>query len=79
MLRATWMAQEILTTFDNGSIGEVRLKPQFEPPGGDFRITVDESVVWDRRIDKGFPQPKELKSRIRDAVSPSQNLGHIDR
>lgn len=79
MLRAAWMAQEVLQTFNNGEVSEVALRPQFSKPGGDFRVLVNGNVCWDRRVDKGFPQPKELKQRIRDAVDPDKDLGHNDR
>jgi hypothetical protein len=36
-------------------------------------------VVWDRKIDGGFPETKELKNRIRNIIAPSKDLGHIDR
>lgn len=78
MLRSAWMAQELLQTFSDGTISEVRLRPQNSDPGGDFRVSVNDLVVWDRRIDGGFPQPKELKQRIRDVVAPSKDLGHSD-
>ena len=79
MLRAAWMAQEVLQTFNNGEVSEVALRPQFSKPGGDFRVLVNGNVCWDRRVDKGFPQPKELKQRIRNVVDPDKDLGHNDR
>ena len=36
-------------------------------------------VLWDRRLDGGFPETKELKRRVRDAIEPGRNLGHVDR
>ncbi|RYO74431.1 hypothetical protein DL764_010834 [Monosporascus ibericus] len=36
-------------------------------------------VIWDRRVDGGFPETKELKRRVRDAIEPGRNLGHVDR
>ena len=71
------MAQELLTTFDDGSIAEIRLRPQFDK-AGTFKITVDDECIWDRKFDSGFPQPKELKQRIRDKVDASRDLGHSD-
>jgi hypothetical protein len=38
MMRSAWMAQELLTTFDDGTIAEMRLRPQFSDPGGDFKV-----------------------------------------
>ena len=80
MLRATWMTQELLSSFSQGEIAEIRLQPQYAAPGGDFIIRVNDEVVWDRRAeDPGFPQPKELKRRVRDAIAPDMSLGHNDR
>ncbi|RYP41159.1 hypothetical protein DL767_001163 [Monosporascus sp. MG133] len=36
-------------------------------------------VIWDRGVDGGFPETKELKRRVRDAIEPGRNLGHVDR
>jgi selenoprotein W-related protein len=75
MLRAAWMAQEILTTFEQ-DVAEVALVPG---TGGVFRVVANEQVVWDRTVDEGFPQPKELKQRLRDVIAPGKSLGHSDR
>tara|TARA_A100001388_G_scaffold276672_1_gene265033 strand:+ start:1494 stop:1712 length:219 start_codon:yes stop_codon:yes gene_type:complete len=71
------MAQEILTTFEN-EIDEVTLKPR-KDKSGVFQISCNQQVIWCRSRDKGFPDIKELKQRIRDFVSPEKKLGHIDR
>lgn len=76
MLRASWMAQEILSTFQE-QLGGVTLVPG--EVGGTFEVTVDGTVLWERKRDGGFPEAKELKSRLRDVIAPSQDLGHIDR
>jgi selenoprotein W-related protein len=75
MLRAAWMAQELLTTFEK-EIGEVALIPG---AGGIFEIRVEEKVLWSRAVEGRFPDVKELKQRIRDAVAPGKDLGHSDR
>jgi selenoprotein W-related protein len=75
LLRAGWMAQELLTTFET-ELDEVALRPG---TGGVFRITVDGDPVWDRRADGGFPEITLLKQRVRDRVSPERDLGHADR
>ncbi|BGO94788.1 hypothetical protein NBRC10512_005393 [Rhodotorula toruloides] len=36
-------------------------------------------LVWDRKIEGGFPEMKELKQRIRNLIAPSQDLGHSDK
>lgn len=75
LLRASWMAQELLSTF-GAEVGEVALVPG---TGGVFVIEADGAVIWDRRTDGGFPEITELKRRVRDVVNPERNLGHIDR
>ncbi|XXH04674.1 Guanine nucleotide-binding protein subunit gamma [Hypoxylon texense] len=41
--------------------------------------TIQNRVLWDRRLDGGFPETKELKRRVRDAIEPGRDLGHVDR
>ncbi len=75
MLRATWMGQELLQTFDR-EITELRLKPS---NGGIFRIYANDNIIWDRKLDEGFPEITTLKQRVRDQIAPDKSLGHIDR
>ncbi len=75
MLRAAWLAQELLSTFDS-DLGEVALVPASK---GEFRILVNGVLVWDRVADEGFPEAKEIKQRVRDVIAPERNLGHSDR
>ncbi|GJD96166.1 SelT/SelW/SelH family protein [Methylobacterium iners] len=75
LLRAAWMAQELLSTFGD-EIGEVALVPG---TGGVFLITCGPDTIWDRASDDGFPDVKTLKQRVRDRLAPSRDLGHIDR
>jgi selenoprotein W-related protein len=75
LLRAAWMAQELLTTFE-GEIGEVALVPG---TGGVFEIRVDGAPLWSRRERGRFPDVKELKQAVRDVVAPGKSLGHTDR
>lgn len=76
LLRAGWMAQELLSTF-SVQLGGVTLIP--DDMGGTFEIAVDGAVIWERKRDGGFPDVKTLKSRLRDQIAPEQDLGHIDR
>ncbi|KAI0187774.1 seleno protein domain protein, partial [Xylaria flabelliformis] len=41
--------------------------------------TTQHRVLWDRKVDGGFPETKELKRRVRDVIEPDRNLGHVDR
>jgi selenoprotein W-related protein len=75
LLRAAWMAQELLSTF-GGELSEVTLKPG---TGGIFQIACDGELIWDRKRDGGFPDAATLKQRVRDRIDPGRDLGHIDR
>ncbi len=75
LLRAGWVAQELLTTFTT-DIGEVALVPG---TGGVFTVAIDDEVVWDRKVDGGFPEVGPLKRLVRDRVAPGRDLGHTDR
>lgn len=75
LLRASWMAQELLTTFEDDLAG-VTLVP--DDAGGRFIVRVGDRVVWDRKRDGGFPEIKVLKQRVRDVVVPDKDLGHSD-
>lgn len=74
LMRAAWMAQELLTTFQR-ELGEVALVPGI---GGVFEIRLDEETIWSRKA-SGFPDLAELKRLVRDRVAPERNLGHTDR
>lgn len=75
LLRAGWTAQELLVTFED-ELGGVTLCPG---TGGVFEVTVDDAVVWSRKVEGRFPELKELKQRIRDVVAPERPLGHSDK
>ncbi len=75
LLRAAWLAQELLSTFAD-DLGRVVLEPG---TGGVFRITCDGEQIWERQADGGFPEAKVLKQRVRDRIAPGRDLGHNDR
>ncbi|MGU3537047.1 SelT/SelW/SelH family protein [Methylobacterium sp. A54F] len=75
LLRAAWMAQELLSTFRD-DLGEVALVPA---QGGAFNVMVGRETIWERVRDGGFPDVKALKQRVRDCLDPGRDLGHIDR
>jgi len=75
LLRAAWLAQELLTTFED-DLGEVALRPG---TGGVFEIRLDDELIWSRKREGRFPEAKEIKQRIRDRVAPDRSLGHSDR
>lgn len=75
MLRAAWLAQEILVTFEN-ELEKVSLKPS--SIAGIFIIKIGEHTVFDRKINGGFVEPKIYKQLIRDYIAPKKHLGHSD-
>lgn len=78
MLRSAWMAQELLTTFED-DLDSVTLIPSRIKPGGVFTVRGNEQVVlWDRKEQGGFPESKELKQKVRDLMAPERNLGHSE-
>jgi selenoprotein W-related protein len=84
-LRSFWMAQELLTTFqDDAALEAVTVVPLHPPaPSGSFVVKcysgTSVSVLWDRKEQEGFPEMKELKQLVRDRIDPELYLGHSDR
>ncbi|RLN02732.1 hypothetical protein BBJ28_00017655 [Nothophytophthora sp. Chile5] len=92
MLRAAWMAQELLTTFqqdENSRLRSVTLTPNSRQ-GGVFNVYLhavgpgadpdaEKEVLWSRKIARRFPESKELKQLVRDFVCPERGLGHSDK
>ena len=75
LLRATWLAGELLTSFGT-DLGEVALRPGV---GGIFTVEVDDEVIWNRKVDGGFPEIGPIKRKVRDRITPGRDLGHTDR
>ena len=76
LLRASWMAQELLSTFAE-ELAEVTLVP--DATGGVFEVRVDGERIWSRKDDGGFPDIAQLKRLVRDRVAPDRALGHVDK
>ena len=76
MLRAAYMAQELLTSFSN-DIKSVTLVPS--EIDGRYQIFIEDKKIFDRKEFGGFPEIKEIKQMVRDIVNPEKNLGHADR
>lgn len=75
LLRAAYMAQELLTTFTD-DIDGVYLKPA--EITGRFTVSVNNTPLFDRKEQGRFPEIKELKQLVRDKVNPEKNLGHSE-
>jgi selenoprotein W-related protein len=76
LMRAAWMAQELLTTFEN-ELGSVTLMPS--DTNGKFQIRLNDVVIKDRKQDNHFPEIKELKILVRDIIAPGKSLGHTEK
>ena len=75
LMRAAWMAQELLTTFE-ADLKEVALVPG---TGGTFDVRLNGATIYSRKERGRFPESKELKQLIRDRIDPGRDLGHSDR
>jgi selenoprotein W-related protein len=70
------MAQELLTTFSE-EIGALTLVP--DRTGGAFEIHCNQTRIWSRKENGGFPEITELKRLVRDQIAPDRELGHTDK
>lgn len=76
MLRAAYMAQELLNTFTDDIHGVMLVPSQIN---GRYTISIDDNIVFDRKREGRFPEIKELKQLVRDIVNPEKSLGHSDK
>ncbi len=72
LLRASWMAQELLTTF-GADLGEVAIVPG---RGGIFEVTLGGEVIATNRETKQMPDPVDVKRAVRDRIAPDRKIGH---
>lgn len=75
LARATWLAQELLTTFD-GDIQSLTLKPG---TGGIFDVRLDDVTIFSRKDQGRHADAAELKQLVRDVIDPQRSLGHSDK
>jgi selenoprotein W-related protein len=76
LLRAAYMAQELLTTFSEELKG-VALQPA--EISGRYTISINGEEIFDRKREGRFPEIKELKQLVRNKVAPDKSLGHSDK
>lgn len=74
LLRAAWLAQELLTTFEQ-DLASVALKPG---SNGIFEISVNQQLIFSRKEAGRFPEAKEVKQLVRNVIAPDRALGHSD-
>ncbi|GLB33598.1 putative rdx family protein [Lyophyllum shimeji] len=83
--RASWTQTELLLTFPPPVLGSVTLVPRnSEETAGRFRVWLSVAsqpprLLWDRKLEGGFPELKVLKQRVRDHIQPGLSLGHSDK
>ncbi len=75
LLRAGWMAQELLRAFED-ELAEVAIQPG---SGGNFVVRLDGEELFSRRAEGRFPEAKELKLMIRDRLGSDKRFGHTER
>jgi selenoprotein W-related protein len=75
LLRASWMAQELLPTFAEELGSGTRIP---DDTGGVFEVRLDDKLLWSRKEHGRFPDNKQLKQLVRDEVAPERGLGHSD-
>ena len=75
LLRAAWLAQELLTTFEQDLAG-VTLRPG---SNGIFEISLNQKLLFSRKEAGRFPEAKEVKQLVRDCIDPERDLGHSDK
>src|SRR4051794_476611 len=76
LLRAAYMAQELLTTFSEDLEG-VTLKPS--EISGHYTVSVNDQEIFDRKRECRFPDIRELKQLVRNKVAPDKDLGHSEK
>jgi len=72
LLRAAWLAQELLTTFEH-ELSEVALRPG---SGGIFEVKLDGETIAGNQETKRMPESGDIKRLIRDRVAPGRTIGH---
>ncbi|KIM91050.1 hypothetical protein PILCRDRAFT_811567 [Piloderma croceum F 1598] len=83
--RATWTSTELFLTFPPPKLASVTLLPlNSDETAGRFRVWLYLSadppiLLWDRKVEGGFPELKVLKQRLRDNIQPGVSLGHSDK
>lgn len=71
LLRAAWIAQELLTSFSD-QLGEVALVPG---AGGVLEVRLGDEILYSRKT-MGELDLMALKRALRDRVAPDVRVGH---
>lgn len=72
LLRAAYLPQEFLNIFESKLHS---LSQKVCKLNGDFHINIDGKKIFDQKKFGGFPEIKELKQFVGDAVAPGKKFG----
>jgi selenoprotein W-related protein len=72
LLRAAWLAQELLTTFES-ELDEVALRPG---SGGIFEVRLNGDLIASNAGGVAMPDPAQVKRLLRDRIAPGRQIGH---
>ena len=72
LLRAAWLAQELLTTFES-ELSEVALRPG---SGGIFEVSLDGEAIVSNANSGSMPDAAEVKRLLRNRIAPGRRIGH---
>ena len=72
LLRAAWLAQELLTTFES-KLDEVALRPG---SGGILEVRLNGEVIASNADGGAMPDPAQVKRLLRDRIAPGRRIGH---
>ena len=72
LLRASWLAQELLTTFES-ELDEVALRPA---SGGIFEVRLNGETIASNAEGSAMPDPAQVKRLLRDRIAPGRQIGH---
>ncbi|MBI1885659.1 MAG: SelT/SelW/SelH family protein [Chloroflexi bacterium] len=72
LLRAAWLAQELLATFEN-ELTSVALVPG---SGGIFEVRLNGETIFSNKEASRFPEAREIKEAVRDRIAPGRAIGH---
>jgi selenoprotein W-related protein len=72
LLRAAWIAQELLTTFES-ELDEVALRPG---SGGIFEVRLNGEPIASNADGAAIPDPAQVKRLLRDRIAPGRQIGH---
>lgn len=72
MLRAAWVAQELLKSFED-EVAEVALRPG---EGGIFALWLGETLLFSNKDEGRFPEMRELRERLAGVLGSGRRFGH---